>query len=188
MKAAWGVAEAEFPWITCGGCMGHVVALLIQDLCKIERIARNIRKTKRVVDRFHGRKVGPRARLKEVVKRNHAGKNLGLYRPAATRFAGHARMMGRACRLKGDVREIVVSQWYEQQGFDKADKKAYNEAAADKKKELDHVATVSEIILDTECVIISQCFRPLNCVEFIAVGVFNIFKRNGFAAKLRNCC
>jgi hypothetical protein len=157
MKAAWKLVEAEFPWVTCGGCMGHVIALLIKDLSKIPRIAKNIRKTKRIVDRFHGRKPGPRARLKETVMRNHDGKKLALYRPAATRFAGHVRMEGRACRLRGDVKEIVVSEWYEKEGFDTADTKEFREASAERKTELDGVATVSEIVLDKECVTFSTC-------------------------------
>lgn len=159
MQAAWKLVEKEFPWITCTCCMGHVIALLIKDLAKIPRIAKNIRKTKRIVDRYHGRKRNIRARLQETVFRNHK-KKMGLYRPAATRFAGNVRMQGRAVRLKGDLKQIAVSPWHEGCGFDVADKKEFNAATGEKKAAFDGVATVSEIVLDNSYVNIFNIFGP----------------------------
>ena len=118
MKAAWKIIEAKFPWITCTCCAPHVLSLLIHDIAKISQVAAVIKKTKKVLNRFWGRKRWCRSKLREVVMRNHK-KNLGLYRAAATRFAGVVREMGRMLRLKADLKYVVDLPAYAQQNFRK---------------------------------------------------------------------
>jgi hypothetical protein len=118
MKAAWKIIEEKFPWITCTCCAPHVLSLLVHDIAKIPQVASVIKKTKKVLNRFWGRKRWCRSKLREVVWRNHK-KKLGLYRAAATRFAGVVREMGRMLRLKADLKYVVDLPEYAQQNFGK---------------------------------------------------------------------
>eukprot|EP00966_Prymnesium_polylepis_P115918 2679387-Prymnesium_polylepis.1 len=118
MKAAWKLVEAEFPWITCTCCAPHVLSLLLKDIGKISEVAAVIAKTKKILNRFWGRKRWCRNKLCEVVLKNH-GKKLGLYRAAPTRFAGVVREMGRVLRLKADLKYIVDLPEYMQQDYGK---------------------------------------------------------------------
>jgi hypothetical protein len=118
MKAAWKIIEARFPWITCTCCAPHVLSLLVKDISKIPEVDAVIKKEKKVLNRFWGRKRWCRGKLREVVFQNHK-KKLGLYRAAPTRFAGHVREMGRMLRLKAELKYIVDLPDYAKQDFKK---------------------------------------------------------------------
>ena len=57
-------------------------------------------------------------------------------------------MKRQARRLKADLKEIVVSKWYEDEGFDAAEKAEFESADGKKKAALDDVDTASKIVLD----------------------------------------
>eukprot|EP00965_Chrysotila_dentata_P210361 6185846-Pleurochrysis_carterae.AAC.2 len=65
-----------------------------------------------VLNVFWGRARWPRMKLREVIYKNHQ-KSFGLYRAKETRFAGRYRELGRLLRCKGDLREIVITDEYE---------------------------------------------------------------------------
>lgn len=71
---------------------------------------------KDILNRFWGRKRWARNRLREVVYKNH-NKKIGLYRAAATRFAGKVKEMARVLRLRSDLQEVVLSSQYAAQKF-----------------------------------------------------------------------
>eukprot|EP00966_Prymnesium_polylepis_P292618 6757838-Prymnesium_polylepis.2 len=142
MKAAWKLIEKEFPWITCTCCAPHVLALLLKDIGKIPAVRGVLEKVRKVLNRFWGRKRWCRNKLREVAQRNH-GKQLGLYRAAPTRFAGHVREMGRMLRLKAELKYIVDLQEYSKQDFRK---KRAEEAETD--EDLDGEGGIRAIVLD----------------------------------------
>ena len=59
---------------------------------------------------------GSRKKLREIIKTNH-GKDFGLYRAKATRFAGKFREMSRLLRVKADLQQVVVSAEYASHKF-----------------------------------------------------------------------
>eukprot|EP00965_Chrysotila_dentata_P204303 6182255-Pleurochrysis_carterae.AAC.3 len=71
---------------------------------------------RKVLGRFWGRARWARNRLCKVAYKNHR-KRFGLYRAKETRFAGQYRALERLLRLKGDLKEVVVSDDYESQNF-----------------------------------------------------------------------
>ena len=144
MKAAWKIIEEKYPWITCTCCAPHVLSLLLHDIGKIPEVARVISKVKKVLNRFWGRKRWCRNKLREVVLKNHK-KKLGLYRAAATRFAGTVREMGRMLRLKADLKYIVDLPEYSAQDFRKK-----RGADGDDDEDLDGEGGVRAILLDED--------------------------------------
>lgn len=148
MKAAWRLIEAKYPWITCSGCAAHVLSLLLKDIAKIEEVAQLLKKVKKVINRFRGRKQWTRNKLREVVEKNH-GKPLGLYRAAETRFAGHVKEMGRILRLKADLKYIVDLPEYSAQDYSQK-KKSGERDAHDGDDELDGEGGVKQILLNED--------------------------------------
>lgn len=118
MKSAWKIIEESFPWITCTCCAPHVLSLLLKDIAKIPQVATTMGKVRKILNRFWGRKRWCRNKLREIVKKNHK-RSIGLYRAAATRFAGKVKEMGRMLRLKADLKYIVDLPEYLAQDFKK---------------------------------------------------------------------
>ena len=65
---------------------------------------------------FWGRTRWPRKKLRETIAANH-GREFGLYRAKATRFAGKFREMQRLLRVKADLQQVVVSSEYNSHKF-----------------------------------------------------------------------
>ena len=65
---------------------------------------------------FWGRSRWPRKKLRETIAANH-GREFGLYRAKATRFAGKFREMQRLLRVKADLQQVVVSAEYSSHKF-----------------------------------------------------------------------
>lgn len=91
MKAAWKRVIDVLPWITATCCGTHVVSLELNDIGKIKEVAAVMKKVRKVLNLFWGRKRWPRTQLRKVISDNHDGKKFGLYRAKPTRFAGRYR-------------------------------------------------------------------------------------------------
>lgn len=147
MKAAWKLIEKKYAWVTCTCCAPHVLSLLLEDIGKLPEVSKVLGKVNKVLGRFRGRKRWCRNKLREVVQKNH-GKEIGLYRAAVTRFAGHVREMARMLRLKADLKYVVDLPEYAAQDFRKKRATAGDREYDD--DDTDGEGGVKTIILDEE--------------------------------------
>ena len=176
MKAAWklvenGIPEKNVPgykWITSTCCGTHVISLELKDLGKIPEVTAIINKVGIVLSLFWGRTRWPRKKLREVIKHNHNGKDIGLYRAKVTRFAGKFREMQRMLRVKEDLKQVVVSREYAQHKFNCRGRTVDND---DDTLEPGIGPRVAEIVLDEK-----GFWEPLITILHVAMPLIKLLR------------
>ena len=106
-KNAGAIISERYPHIIWGGCVAHGINLVLKDWGKLEIFHRIFQKCRRMV-RFIKNHHKPHTLFNDKFKRD-----LGLLKPAKTRFATNFIMIDRAWEIRSELRSMIVSEEWE---------------------------------------------------------------------------